>query len=122
MNYKSAQFNLEGKTKIMRLLPEHSVRCRSLHSMQPHLHSRDVESCSCLLGQHRCLDNLLLFRPHHERWTFCHHPDHFLQTTAQGDQKMPADPPEDKTVIKFSSIQLESKAQKCIHYKSMAIY
>lgn len=64
--------------------------------MEPCLHSQDAGSSNCPVCRHRCLCNLLLFHLHHERWMFYHHQDHFLQTTAQGDQRMPADPPVDK--------------------------
>lgn len=80
----------------MRCVPENSDRCISLRSIEPCGHSRDAGSRNCLLCRHTCLCNLLPFHRHHERWTFCHHPDHFLQTTAQGDQRTPADPPVDK--------------------------
>lgn len=80
----------------MRCVPENSDRCISLHSMEPCLHSRDAGSSNCPLCRHRCLCNLLLIHLHHERWMFYHHQDHFLQTTAQGDQRMLADPPVDK--------------------------
>lgn len=80
----------------MKCVPENSDHCILLHSMRPCLCSQGAGSSNCPLCQHRCLCTLLLFHLHHERWMFCHHRDRFLQTTARGDQRMPADPPVDK--------------------------
>lgn len=76
-------------------VPGSSGRYMSLHSTAAFSHSPDAGSGSCPLGRRRSLCSLLLSRPHRERWSFCHRPDRFLQTTLQGVQRMPADPPED---------------------------
>lgn len=85
----------ERAVDVRRSAPESSGRCRSLHSTGTHSRSQDAGSGNCLLCRHRCLCSLLLSRPRRERWSFCPHPGHSLQTTAQGDRRMYADPPED---------------------------